>query len=391
MQISHARSGAGILGLALATLAALAIAVPAAQAAKPSKPSKDVSVQLLGINDFHGNLEPPTGSGGVITDGRRPVTAVPAGGAVYLANQLRTLRQQNPNSLTVAAGDLIGASPLLSALFHDEPTIEAMNQMGLDLTSVGNHEFDEGVTELLRMQNGGCRPDNGCHGRDAFGGADFGYLAANVVYKDTGKPIFPPYAIRKFGGIKVGFIGMTLEGTPEHRLRRPGSRTWTSSTRRRPSTRSSRELRKSTACARSSCCCTRAAHRPRLRDRLLQRVRCDHGHRRPHDRRRRPLRDGSHPPAVRLHRGQRQPIDGRPVTSASSFGRLVTNIGFKLDHKTKDIKDVTADNTVVTRTQTPAADIQQLIDSYNVLAAPIANQLVGPISATINRTNAPVG
>ena len=87
--------------------------------------------------------------------------------------------------------------------------------------------------------------------------------------------------------------------------------------------------------------------------------------------------------------GNNSLIDGRPVTSASSFGRLVTNIGFKLDHKTKDIKDVTADNTVVTRTQTPAADIQQLIDGYNLLAAPIANQLVGQISATIPRETTP--
>jgi 5'-nucleotidase len=206
MQTSHARSGARILGLALA---ALAIAVPAAQAATPAD---DVSVQLLGINDFHGNLEPPTGSGGRIQE----VPGGPqidAGGAVYLATQLRELRRQNPNTLTVSAGDLIGASPLLSALFHDEPTIDAMNEMGLDLNAVGNHEFDEGVMELLRMQRGGCGPENSCP-QETFGGADFQFLAANVVYRDTGEPIFPPYAIRKFGNIKVGFIGMTLEGTP---------------------------------------------------------------------------------------------------------------------------------------------------------------------------------
>ena len=173
---------------------------------------KDVSVQLLGINDFHGNLEPPTGSGGRIQE-LAGGPQIDAGGAVYLANQLRTLRQQNRNTLTVSAGDLIGASPLLSALFHDEPTIEAMNEMGLDLNAVGNHEFDEGVTELLRMQNGGCGPENSCP-QGTFGGADFRFLAANVVYRDTGEPIFPPYAIRKFGNIKVGFIGMTLEGTP---------------------------------------------------------------------------------------------------------------------------------------------------------------------------------
>src|SRR3954471_8141726 len=147
MQTSYTRSAVRSLGLALA---ALAIAVPAAQAAKRSK---DVPVQLLGINDFHGNLEPPAGSGGRIQE----VAGGPqidAGGAVSLANQLRTLRRHHPNTLTVAAGDLIGASSLLSALFHDEPTIEAMNQMGLALNAVGNHEFDEGVTELLRMQRG---------------------------------------------------------------------------------------------------------------------------------------------------------------------------------------------------------------------------------------------
>jgi 5'-nucleotidase len=386
MQISHARSGARILALALA---ALAIAVPAAQAAKPSKPSKDVSVQLLGINDFHGNLEPPTGSGGLITEVAGG-TAVPAGGAVYLANQLRTLRQQNPNSLTVAAGDLIGASPLLSALFHDEPTIEAMNEMGLDLTSVGNHEFDEGVTELLRMQNGGCGPDNSCP-NGTFGGADFGYLAANVVYKDTGEPIFPPYAIRKFGHIKVGFIGMTLEGTPNI-VSASGIQDVDFLDEAETANKYAAELRNEHGVRAivvllheggtptpftSIDSCNVSGAITDIVDRTTDAVDLFvTGH--------------THQPYV-CTAANGSLIDGRPVTSASSFGRLVTNIGFKLDHKTKDIKDVTADNTVVTRTQTPAADIQQLIDSYNVLAAPIANQLVGRISATINRTNAPSG
>jgi 5'-nucleotidase len=386
MQISHARSGARILGLALA---ALAIAVPAAQAAKPSKPSKDVPVQLLGINDFHGNLEPPTGSGGLITEVAGG-TAVPAGGAVYLANQLRTLRQQNPNTLTVSAGDLIGASPLLSALFHDEPTIEAMNEMGLDLNAVGNHEFDEGVTELLRMQNGGCGPDNSCP-NGTFGGANFGFLAANVVYKDTGEPIFPPYAIRKFGNIKVGFIGMTLEGTPNI-VSASGIQDVTFLDEADTANKYAAELRNEhgvraivvllheggtpTPFA-SIDSCNVAGAITDIVDRTSDAVDLFvTGH--------------THQPYV-CTAGNNSLIDGRPVTSASSFGRLVTNIGFKLDHKTKDIKDVTADNTVVTRTQTPAADIQQLIDGYNVLAAPIANQLVGRISATINRVNAPSG
>ena len=384
MQISHARSGARILGLALAALAALAIAVPAAQAAKPSK---DVSVQLLGINDFHGNLEPPTGSGGLITEVAGG-TAVPAGGAVYLANQLRTLRQQNPNSLTVSAGDLIGASPLLSALFHDEPTIEAMNEMGLDLNAVGNHEFDEGVTELLRMQNGGCGPDNSCP-NGTFGGANFGFLAANVVYKDTGEPIFPPYAIKKFGNIKVGFIGMTLEGTPNI-VSASGIQDVDFLDEAETANKYAAELRNEhgvraivvllheggtpTPFAGIDSCNVAGAVTD-IVDRTSDAVDLFvTGH--------------THQPYV-CTAGNNSLIDGRPVTSASSFGRLVTNIGFTLDHKTKDIKGVTADNTIVTRTQTPAADIQQLIAGYNTLAAPISNQRIGRISANIPRETTP--
>jgi 5'-nucleotidase len=206
MHVSRARSGARILGLALA---ALAIAVPAAQA------KKDVKVQLLGFNDFHGQLEALDPA--VTSSGR--VGSVPAGGVEYFATHVRAAEKGVKNSLVVAAGDNIGASPFTSALFHDEPTIEALNKVGLDITSVGNHEFDEGEAELLRMQNGGCHPTDTaatCKDTDGtFDGANFQFLSANVVRHDTGEPLFPPYEIRKFGNIKVGFIGMTLEGTPD--------------------------------------------------------------------------------------------------------------------------------------------------------------------------------
>ena len=139
---------------------------------------------------------------------------VDAGGAEYLATHLKTLEQSNPNTLVVGAGDLIGASPLLSALFHDEPTIEAMNAMGMDVTGVGNHEFDEGVDELLRMQNGGCHPVDGCQDGTPFFGSLFQYLAANVLYAGTQNTILPAYEIKKFGNAKIAFIGLTLQGTP---------------------------------------------------------------------------------------------------------------------------------------------------------------------------------
>src|SRR4051794_15406380 len=182
--------------------------LPAAAAAKP----RTVNVQLLAINDFHGHLESTTpGTIAPSPDAER----VPAGGAEYLATHIRRKERHVRNSLVVAAGDLIGASPLLSALFHDEPTIETMNRIGLDIASVGNHEFDEGSKELLRMQEGGCHPTDGCQDHTKFKGANFRYLSANVVRHKSGKTLFRPWTIRKFRGIKLGFIGMTLQGTPD--------------------------------------------------------------------------------------------------------------------------------------------------------------------------------
>jgi 5'-nucleotidase len=118
-------------------------------------------------------------------------------------------------TLTVAAGDLIGGSPFLSGIFHDEPSVESLNAMHLDVSAVGNHEFDEGTAELLRMQNGGCHPTAGCYFPDApYAGADFQWLAANVVRKDTGQTLLPATSIKTVDGVRIGFIGMTLEATP---------------------------------------------------------------------------------------------------------------------------------------------------------------------------------
>lgn len=164
-----------------------------------------VDLQLLGINDYHGHLEASTPGN---------VDGTPAGGAEYLSAKLTELRAGNDHSLTVAAGDLIGGSPAFSGLFHDEPSVESLNAMHLDVSSVGNHEFDEGVTELLRMQHGGCHPVDGCYFTDdPFGGADFKWLAANVVDESTGETALPGYEIKTVDGIKVAFIGMTLEAT----------------------------------------------------------------------------------------------------------------------------------------------------------------------------------
>ena len=367
--------GVRILGLALAALAFFA--VPAAAQAQPP----DVDVQLLGINDFHGNLEPPTGSSGRILPAPGEAQ-VDAGGAAYLASHIRRLRAENPNSLVVSAGDLIGASPLLSAAFHDEPTIEAMNQIGLDLNAVGNHEFDEGEAELLRMQNGGCHPTDTagtCKDADGrFDGANFRFLAANVVRRDTGRPLFPAYEIRKFGNIKVGFIGMTLEGTPNI-VSPSGITNLQFLDEAETANRYARELRNEhgvraivvllheggtpTPFAGINACNVSGA----ITD-IVERT----------------------DDAVDLfvtghtHQPYNCVIDGRPVTSASSFGRLVTDIDFTLDRRTKDIKDVSANNVIVTR-EAPAMDVQALIARYNSLVAPIRDRVIGNLTAGITR------
>ncbi len=166
---------------------------------------------LLAFNDLHGNIDPPTGSSGV-------VNGTPAGGVEYLAYWIKQLRAQDKQSTpfvyTVSAGDNIGASPLVSAAFHDEPAIEELNAFGTDLSSVGNHEFDEGVTELKRMQFGGCHPVDGCQDGDGFAGASFPYLAANVTDKKTKLPILLPLDIKFIGTVPVAFVGMTLKATP---------------------------------------------------------------------------------------------------------------------------------------------------------------------------------
>ena len=183
-------------------------------------------MQILAFNDFHGNLEPPAGSNGVVlvpaddplasaADARATdagVARVPAGGAAYLAAWVARLRAQNPATVVVSAGDLTGASPLTSSLFADEPSVLVMNRLGLDFEGVGNHDFDRGLSELMRLGRPGCSLGDCDAG--AFPGASFEYLAANVTDRTTGRPVLAPYAIREFGGARIAFIGETLAQTP---------------------------------------------------------------------------------------------------------------------------------------------------------------------------------
>lgn len=179
----------------------------------PSSERGPVTLTLAAINDFHGNLELPPGGVPDVDPATQSRMRTPAGGVARLATMIDRLRAQNSHFAFVSSGDLVGASPLLSGHFDDEPTIEAMNSLGLDFNGVGNHEFDRGRVELLRQQSGGC-PRGGCKSGRLFGGAKFRFLAANVIVRENGGTLFPPYAIREYGGVKVAFIGVTLKETP---------------------------------------------------------------------------------------------------------------------------------------------------------------------------------
>ncbi|HEX8527838.1 bifunctional metallophosphatase/5'-nucleotidase [Allosphingosinicella sp.] len=210
MAETRTKLAAGLLALLLAGCATTEETRPAAS---------PVSVKIIAFNDFHGNLQPPGQSVAAAGQGGATVR-VPAGGAAYLASAIERLRSSNANNAVVSAGDMIGASPLVSALFLDEPTIHAMNLIRVDFNAVGNHEFDRGRAELLRMQNGGCEQHTArepCRLDRDFAGARFRFLAANVV-TETGETLFPAYGIRSYGSgageVRVAFIGMTLRETP---------------------------------------------------------------------------------------------------------------------------------------------------------------------------------
>jgi 5'-nucleotidase len=295
-----------------------------------------------------------------------------------MATLVRELRQGQKNTVFVAAGDLIGASPLLSAMFHDEPSVESLSMMGLELASVGNHEFDEGKDELKRMQNGGCHPVDGCQGPHPFSGAKFHYLAASTIEKDTGKTIFPPYEIREFDGIPVGFIGLTLKGTPDIIS---------------PTSAAGLEFRDEAETVNASV----AELKARGVEAIV--VLIHEGGLPTGDYNECPGISGAiveitkrFDPAVDVivsghtHQAYVCQIDGRLVTSGDKYGTLVTAIDLKLDPKSRDVISARADNVIV-RSDSLPRDAQQtaLIEAYDKVSAPIANRRAGSITETLSR------
>jgi 5'-nucleotidase len=333
-------------------------------------PGAPVHVQLIGINDFHGALRTPMGT---------PTL----GGAVYLATHVAQLRAAQPASLFVAAGDLVGASPLLSALFHDEPTVLAMNQMGLDLSSVGNHEFDEGTGELMRLQNGGCHPVDGCRPGNSFPGADFHYLAANVINVDSGATLFPPYEVRQAGGPggpRIAFIGMTLEDTGL--IVNPAGITGY----RFDNEVDTVNRLTSDVMATGAATVVVLIHQGGAQAGVSGTYRdCDQIEG--------PIVDIAQnlDPSVSVvisghtHRAYNCVIAGKVVTSAEANGRYLTVVDLAFDAASGQVT-AQADNLPVSQDVDPDAAMASLVAQYDAIAGPLENRVIGTITSTLFNT-----
>ncbi|WP_405088451.1 bifunctional metallophosphatase/5'-nucleotidase [Microbispora sp. NBC_01389] len=410
-------AGAAILGAAALTVSPAA-ADPASQAAahganhapkppahhapKPSaghghKPDPSVSVRLLTINDLHGNLEPPTGSSSRILDPNGPLTDTDgsltgiagarysiAGGASYLAAHLKQLRDRN--TLLVGAGDLIGASPLLSAAYHDEPTAALLDKLGLATSSAGNHEFDEGINELKRIMNGGCHPVDGCSPAGKWKGTSFDYLGANVLKESKGDYALPPYFVKKINGMDVAFIGLVTQTTPSI-VTASGIAGLKFTEEIEAANKVSKLLTRQGVKAQvvlvhegdnitpnqdpSSCPVVPGAGSRIAKglDPQIDLVISGHSHQ-------------AYVCKVKDPAGQ-----DRVYTQGSSFGRAITQIDFKIDRRTKDVvrSSVVAKNNVVTRTVTPDADTEAYIKTWQERVSTVANKPIGKITANIGR------
>jgi 5'-nucleotidase len=346
---------------------------------------------LLAFNDFHGHLRPPPPLRGA-TDDAPPVAV---GGIDALAAHVRAYRKRHPAALVVSAGDLVGASPLLSGLFHDEPTVEAMNRVGLDLNAVGNHEFDDGTAEVLRLQSGGCHPTGAdtCRGADVgtpvpFEGARFAFLAANV--RRGGETLFPPYAIRRVHGVPIAFVGLTLEGTPGivdrsgigdltfhdevdtvnalvPEIRAAGVDAIVVLLHQGGEVVGPRNVTTLNACAGN------LAGSPVQRivaglDDAVDLVVSGHTHQ-------------AYVCALPNSAGR-----DVTVTSAHDYGRVVTEIELTLDPASRDVTQVDARNAPLLRDALEVADteLERLVAGYERLAAPSANRVIGAIADTFS-------
>ena len=345
----------------------------------PALTPDPVEVSVFAINDLHGHLEGPSGK--VKLQGER----VASGGVDTMAAHLDRLRAAHPNSAFVCAGDLVGASPLLSALFQDEPTVEAMNLMKMDVLAVGNHEFDEGVDELLRLQKGGCHPEKGCRQGHTYEGAAFPFLAANVLVKQTNKTLFEPYVIKAYGAVRVGFIGLTFEDTPQ-----AVSPDAVAPVRFLNEVETINRYTKELQAQGVEAIVVviheggRAKGNTDINDcKAFEGPIADIA---------REVDDGVDAiVAGHTHQVFNCTIDDKIVTSAKSYGRVLTHIKLSIDPKTGQVVSKSATNIANTRDVAPNAAVAAHVDAYKKIVEPMANRRVAQIPAALARDASAAG
>jgi 5'-nucleotidase len=334
-----------------------------------------VAVKIAAINDFHGWLQPSPERVRLMGPQAPLESAVSAGGMPQLTALVERLRKESAHFAFVSAGDLFGASPLLSATFHDAPVIEAMNAAGLDFNGVGNHEFDRGVADLRRMQAGGCPPE-GCKSGANYGTARFPFLAANVVVDATSQTLFAPYGIKEYDGVKVAFIGLTLKATGTMLSARA---------------RAGVEFRDEAQVVNSLV--------PELRAQgvnaivvLIHQGGFNRGGANECVDFRGPIVDvvQRFDPAVTVvvsghtHQAYVCRISDRLVTSASAFGRFVTEIDLQFDRATGRVVNTSAVNRVVLSDMPANAKQSALIERYVKLAGAL-DEPIGHVAAAFSR------
>ncbi|MEU7835842.1 bifunctional metallophosphatase/5'-nucleotidase [Nonomuraea sp. NPDC049129] len=401
-----------LLRLVLAGAVAAGGFAAATAPANASKAPKTVPVRLLALNDFHGNLEPPTGSSGRMVDENG--ATVEAGGAAYVATHMKALSDKN--TIAVAQGDLIGASPLISAAYHDEPSVEFMGKIGLKVAAVGNHEFDEGYTELRRIMKGGCHPVDGCSPAGTWKGAQYDYVGANVLFKnpnektdalaalgapqsqvkklmsDWGVPALPPVSVKWMNGVPIGFIGLVTQTTPNI-VTAEGIKNLKFVDEVKAANLASKLLKlvgvkaqvvlvhegdQVTAGQSPDACSAVPGAGNRIATQVdpeIDVILSGHSHQ-------------AYLCKVKDPAGQ-----DRLYSQGGSFGRVITKVDLNVNVKTRDIDraSVVADNQVVTRTVTPDPEISAFVQTWKDRVAPVANKPVGRITADITNTAAPSG
>jgi len=395
-----------LCAISVAAVLPVLLLAPAADAAPRSRPHqpKEVAVRLISFNDLHGNLRPPAGSSGRVTltdavpatptSPAVPATTVDAGGVAYLATHVRRLEDAADHSILLTTGDNIGASPLDSALFHDEPTIDVLNQLGVQASVVGNHEFDEGYAELKRIQLGGCGAAGTCDFDPDFEGADFPYLGANVT-RTNGLPALAPFTVEVRGGQPVGIIGVTLENLPDVVVPtavqglRFGDEV-------QAVDRSSRLLQRLGVKAQvvlvhqgdettgtggpNACSLVPGVAAPAT------------------DIARRVSANVDAVFAAHTHQAENCTVTDpaghpRPLIQGLSFGRLLSVVDLRINTRSHDVDRAAtrAENEVVTRTVTPDPAVSAIVDRAVTESAPLADRRVGTITADITRAASPAG